>query len=147
MDIFLDYYHPYAGLCNQLYLITNHIYEAYKKDIRIFIHKFNVDIFKKNRVPVSEVLDILATNEKLKRLTGKNLILFDKPEKYFIPELCVYPVSSIEILNCLEFNRNVLEKVYQIKGKMNGYSGIHFRLDVDCIIHYLFETNIYDNFM
>jgi hypothetical protein len=22
MDIFLDYYHPYAGLCNQLYLIT-----------------------------------------------------------------------------------------------------------------------------
>jgi len=147
MDIFLDYYHPYAGVCNQLYLITNHIYEAYKKDIRIFIHKFNVDIFKKNRVPVSEVLDLVATNEKLKKLTGKNLILFDKPEKYFIPELCVYTVSNIEILNCLEFNRNVLEKVYQIKGKMNGYSGIHFRLDVDCVIHYLFETSVYDNFM
>ena len=65
---FLDYYHPYAGLCNQLYLITNHIHDAYSKGVKIFIHKINIDIFKKERVFANEVLDIEKTNKNLKKL-------------------------------------------------------------------------------
>lgn len=64
MDLFLDYYYPYAGLCNQLYLITNHIAQAFLDNKQIYIHKFNIDIFKKERVPFSEVIDIKKTNEK-----------------------------------------------------------------------------------
>jgi len=145
---FLDYYHPFAGLCNQLYLITNHIHEAYNKGMKIFIHKFNVDIFNKKRVDASEVFDIQATNENLKRLTGKYLLETKCPETVeFIPKLCIYPVSSIEILNCLEFHGNILNCVNKLKSIINGYNAIHFRLDIDAIIHYTFDKNIYDNFM
>ena len=104
MDIFLDYYHPYAGLCNQLYLITNHIHQAYLNESKIYINKVNIDIFKKERINSEEFFDLKATNENIKRLTGKDLILFEKPLKNFIiPRLCIYPVNSIEILSCLEF--------------------------------------------
>lgn len=143
--IFLDYYHPYAGLCNQLYLITNHINEAYQKDTKIYINKVNIDIFNKERIPAADFFDLKATNENIKRLTGKDLILFEKPNTNFvIPNLCIYPVTSIPILNCLEFNKTILDKIP--KFETNIY-GLHLRIDIDCIIHYLFEVNIYNNFM
>jgi len=141
--IFLDYYHPYAGLCNQLYLITNHIVDAYQKDTQIYINKVNIDIFNKERIPAEDFFDLKATNENIKRLTGKDLILFEKPQQNFvIPRLCIYPVASIPILNCLEFN----EKFYQNIPKMN-YNSIHFRLELDAIISYLFDKNCYNDFM
>jgi hypothetical protein len=143
MNIFLDYYHPYAGLCNQLYLITNHIHDAYKKGVKIYINKVNIDIFKKERIPAEEFYDLHKTNENLKRLTGKDILLFEKPLRNFtIPRLCIYPVSSIEILNCLEFH----ERFTQLVPKKE-YNGIHFRLELDAIIHYLFEKHCYDDFM
>ena len=37
--ILLDYYEPFAGLCNQLYLITNHIHNALVNNKQIYIHK------------------------------------------------------------------------------------------------------------
>ena len=149
MIFFLDYYHPYAGLCNQLYLITNHIHDAYNKGIKLFIHKFNIDIFKKERVPISEVLDIHKTNENLKNLLGISILQEKCPETVeFIPKLCIYPVSSIPILNCLEFHGSILEKVHEIKLKIKEkYSAIHFRLDLDAIIHYTFGKDCYNNFM
>ena len=108
--IFFDYYHPYAGLCNQLYLLTNHIHNAYLTGKKIYIHKFNVDIFKKNRVNADLVFDLEKTNENLKQLTGIELISLDPPKVItFIPKLFIYPVSSISILNCLEFNKSIVE--------------------------------------
>ena len=143
MDIFLDYYHPYAGLCNQLYLITNHIHQAYLNESKIYINKVNIDIFKKERINSEEFFDLKATNENIKRLTGKDLILFEKPLKNFIiPRLCIYPVNSIEILSCLEFQ----EKFKSLVPKMN-YNAIHFRLELEVLIIYLFDKNCYDNFM
>ena len=59
-----------------------------------------------------------------------------------IPKLCIYPVSSIEILNCLEFNTTILDKVPQ-----GDFNSIHFRLDMDCIIHYLYGEEYYSYFM
>ena len=141
--IFLDYYHPYAGLCNQLYLITNHITEAIQKDIKIYINKVNIDIFNKERIPAEDFFDLKVTNENIKKLTGKDIILFKKPQiNFVIPKLCIYPVASIEILNCLEFN----EKFYQKNPKIN-YNSIHFRLELDAIISYLFNNNCYNDFM
>ena len=100
--VFFDYYHPYAGLCNQLYLITNHINVCVVNGTQIYIHRFNIDIFKKERVPVCEVFNITKTNENLKQLTGVYLLEPEMPEIVIsIPKLCIYPVSSIEILNCL----------------------------------------------
>ena len=101
--IFFDYYHPYAGFCNQLYLITNHIAQAFIESKQIYIHKFNIDIFKKERVPFSEVIDIKKTNENFINF-GCRPLLSETPPKIIgdIPELCIYPVSSIEILSCLE---------------------------------------------
>ena len=146
---FLDYYHPFAGLCNQLYLITNHIHDCYNKNVRLYINKINIDIFKKERVPVDQVLDIPKTNEKLQELIGVK-ILASFPPKIIetIPKLCIYPVSSIEILNCLEFNESILKIVDNLKKEfLNGYNAIHFRLDVDAIIHYVFGKEVYSTFM
>ena len=143
MDIFLDYYHPYAGLCNQLYLITNHIHQAYLNESKIYINKVNIDIFKKERINSEDFFDLKATNENIKRLTGKDLILFEKPlTNFIIPRLCIYPVNSIEILSCLEFQ----EKFKSLVPKMN-YNAIHFRLELDTLISYLFDKNCYENFM
>ena len=143
MNIFLDYYHPYAGLCNQLYLITNHIHDAYQKGAKIYINKINIDIFKKNRIPAEEFFDLAKTNENIKRLTGKDTILFEKPKTNFvIPRLCIYPVSSIEILNCLEFQERFKSLVPK-----TSFNGIHFRLELDAIIHYLFDNDCYNDFM
>jgi hypothetical protein len=141
--IFLDYYHPYAGLCNQLYLITNHIHSAFVKGLKIYIHKVNIDIFKKNRIPAEEFFDLKATADNIKRLTGTDILLFEKPtDNFVIPDLCIYPVSSIEILNCLEFHKRFTSLVPKMK-----YNGIHFRIELDSIIHYLFEKHCYDDFM
>jgi len=143
--ILLDYYHPYAGLCNQLYLTTNHIHQAYIQNTKIYINKVNIDIFKKNRIPAEEFFDLDKTSENLKKLTGKDLILFEKPQKDFvIPKLCIYPVSSIEILSCLEFQKKYYRCVPKIP---EGYYGIHFRVELDSIIHYLFSTKVYNDFM
>ena len=137
--LFLDYYHPFAGLCNQLYLITNNIYEAFLKKQKIYIHKINIDIFNKKRVLASEVLDFQKTNENLKL----DILLFEKPNDDFtIPDLRVYPVSSVEVLSCLAFQQSILDKVPN-----EDCFTIHFRLDFDCIIHYLFEAEEYDMFM
>ena len=143
MVLFLDYYHPYAGLCNQLYLTTNHIHQAILKDTKIYINKVNIDIFKKERIHSEDFYDLKKTNENLKRLTGKDIILFEKPIKDFIiPKLCIYPVSSIEILSCLEFQ----ERFYNFVPKKK-YNGVHFRLELDAIIHYLFDESCYNDFM
>jgi hypothetical protein len=146
---FLDYYHPYAGLCNQLYLITNHIHDAYNKGVELFINKFNVDIFNKKRVPVEEVIDINKTNENILNLCGKKILKTECPETdEYIPRLCIYPVSSIEFLNCLEFHGSILSDVNKLKSIFpNGYYSIHFRLDIDAIIHYTFGKEVYNEFM
>ena len=146
---FLDYYEPYAGLCNQLYLITNHIHQAFNKGIKLYIHKFNIDIFKKERILASEVLDLELTNKNLEKLLGIPILQIEIPEYIQnIPKLCIYPVSSIEILNCLEFNGSIISEVNKIKSQFpNGYNAVHFRLDVDCILHYTFGKEVYNCFM
>ena len=141
-SVYLDYYHPYAGLCNQLYLITNHIYESFRKKTKIYIHKINIDIFKKCRVPAGEVLDLVKTNDNLKKILGYDILDLVAPIPRNIPRLCIYPVSSVEILNCLEFNPEIVLKVP--KGNFNT---IHFRLDIDCIISNLFGEEYYSYFM
>jgi hypothetical protein len=146
---FLDYYHPYAGLCNQLYLITNHIHQAFNKGVKLYINKFNIDIFKKERVPAGEVLDLEATNKNLEKLLGVYPLETEIPEFIeSIPRLCIYPVSSIEILNCLEFNGSIILEVKKVKSMFpNGYNSIHFRLDIDAVLHYTFEKEVYNHFM
>ena len=145
---FLDYYHPFAGLCNQLYLITNHLHDAFLKGHTLYINKFNIDIFHKERIPASEIFDIPKTNENLKKVTGVSIIETEIPEVItVIPKLCIYPVSSIEILNCLEFNENILKNVNGIKTNLKSYNSIHFRLDVDAVIHYTFGEVVYSKFM
>jgi hypothetical protein len=146
LNYFLDYYHPYAGLCNQLYLITNHMHDCYNKGVKLYIHKFNIDIFKKKRINADKVIDFYKTNENIEKLTGKNILLYEKPKIIeYIPKLCIYPVSSIEFLNCLEFHESITEKVKSIK--LKSYYGIHFRLDIDAILHYTFENYVYTKFM
>ena len=149
MICFLDYYHPFAGLCNQLYLITNHLTDAYLQGNELYIHKVNIDIFKKKRIPVSEFFDIPKTCENLKKLVGRPIIVTEKPEIVnSIPKLCIYPVRSIEILNCLEFHDSILKHVNVLKSKFcNEYNGIHFRLETDVLIHYVFGKNDYTVFM
>jgi len=149
MVYFLDYYHPFAGLCNQLYLITNHIHSALNNGTKLYVHKFNIDIFCKERILACEVFDIYKTNENLKRLLGTFILQLECPETIdFIPKLCIYPVSSIPILNCLEFNESILKKVKDIQSIFsNGYYSIHFRLDIDAIIHYTFGEKVYHQFM
>jgi hypothetical protein len=141
--IFLDYHEVYAGLCNQLYLITNHIYEAYQKKTKIYINKINIDVFKNKRVPATDVFDFVKTNKNINKLIGMDLILYEKPLNFYIPELCIYPVISIEFLNCLEFNESILKHV----PKIIDYNGIHFRLEIDVIVSYLFSTDTYTLFM
>jgi hypothetical protein len=146
-SLFLDYYHPFAGLCNQLYLITNHIHDAFNKNKKLYIHKVNIDIFKKERILACDFFNIDATNEKLKQLTGRYILEPKMPEIVkSIPKLCIYPVSSIEILNCLTFNKSIIEKMNSLKIK-NGYYAVHFRLDIDAIVHYTFGKEIYNQFM
>lgn len=145
---FFDYYHPFAGLCNQLYLITNHIHQAILKESTIYINKVNIDIFHKERIPAGDFFDIPKTNENLKKLTGMNVLETEVPEMVItIPKLCIYPVSSIEILNCLEFNENILKNVDQVKSNLKSYNSIHFRLDIDAVIHYTFGKKVYHRFM
>ena len=81
--IFLDYHEVYAGLCNQLYLITNHIYEAYQKKTKIYINKINIDIFKNERVPATDVFDFVKTNKNINKLIGMDLILYEKPLNFY----------------------------------------------------------------
>jgi len=147
--IFLSYYEPFAGLCNQLYLITNHIHSAFLQGKKIYIHKFNIDIFKKTRVEASQIIDIEATNQNLEKILGTGTLETRMPEIIQdIPTLCIYPVSSIPILNCLQFNPTILDNVKKIKSNFpSGYYSIHFRLDVDCIIHYCFGKKVYSHFM
>ena len=146
--LFLDYYHPYAGLCNQLYLITNHIHNACVKNKEIYIHKFNTDIFHKKRVPFGEIIDIERTNKNLKRLTGRMIISPDAPpEIHSIETLRIYPVSSIEILNCLEFHGKFIEITHTLKYHLNHFNGVHFRLDFDAVLHYTYGTEMYNRFM
>jgi hypothetical protein len=141
--IFFDYYHPYAGLCNQLYLTANHIVEAIQQNTKIYINKVNIDIFKKERIPACEFYDLEKTNENIKKLIGKDILLFEKPINNFkIPKLCIYPLSSIEILNCFEFQERFTSLVPECE-----YNGIHFRMELDVLIHYLFERESYDKFM
>jgi hypothetical protein len=141
MDIFLDYYIPYAGLCNQLYLITNHIVEAIQKGVNIYIHVVNLDIFHKELVPASVLFDIDKTNENIHRLIGRNVLLSKKPENFILPsELKVYPVQSIEILGCLEFNKHL---VVVPEGE---YYSVHYRMELDVICHYVFPDK-YNTFM
>ena len=142
MTIFLSYYEPFAGLCNQLYLITNHIHEAYTIGTDIYIDLFNVDIFKKNRVPANEVLDIKKTNKNLNVLLGRDLLRLEKPKEFYIPKLCIYPVSSVEILKSLEFHPRILEKV-----PSGQFNVIHFRMDVDVVIQKNFGMETYNYFM
>jgi hypothetical protein len=147
MLLFLDYYHPYAGLCNQLYLITNHIHAAFLNGDQIYINKFNIDIFKKTRIPISGVLDLTKTHQNLLKL-GIDVLTFKKPkiiEK--IPQLCIYPVSSIEILNSLEFNNLFVDIASKIQKQIGNYNGIHFRLDIDAVLHYTFGDPVYNKFM
>ena len=147
MIYFFTYYEPFAGLCNQLYLITNHIHDCYNKGTKLFIHKVNIDIFKKERILASEFFDIDATNQKLKQLTGKYILEPEMPEIVkSIPKLCIYPVSSIEILNCLTFHESIIKKMESIKIKPKYYA-VHFRLDIDAIVHYTFGKEIYNQFM
>jgi hypothetical protein len=141
MILFLDFYHPYAGLCNQLYLITNHIHSAYLNNQQIYINKFNIDIFNKKRIPASGIFDLEKTQENLIKLLGTNVLTLKKPKIVEnIPRLCIYPVSSVEILNALEFN-----SVFKTNKKFEN--GVHFRLDTDCILHYTFGENVYNKFM
>lgn len=146
---FLSYYEPYGGLCNQLYLITNHIHDCYNKGVQLYIDKINVDIFNKKRISANQVLDIHKTNENIKNLIGKELLIQEKPETIeFIPRLCIYPVSSIELLNCLEFHPNILQEVESLKSKFSdSYFAVHFRLDIDAIIHYTHGKEVYNTFM
>jgi len=148
VTIYFDYYHPHAGLCNQLYLLTNHIHDCYNQGEKIFINKFNIDIFKKTRVPVQEVIDLEETNKNLKNLLGTEIIALECPETAIMKSLCIYPVSSIPILNCIQFNKNILRSVEHNKMMIkNGYYGIHFRLDVDSVLHYTFGKIVYDKYM
>lgn len=145
--VFFDYYHPYAGLCNQLYLITNHINNSVINGTKIYIHRFNIDIFKKTRIPFDSIFDIPKTNENLKRLTGREIINQSPPNIIeSIPQLQIYPVNNIAILNCLEFNEKFLKKV-KFKEKSNIYYAVHFRLDIDCVLHYTFGKKVYNRFM
>jgi hypothetical protein len=115
----------------------------------VYIHKFNIDIFKKNRIPAGDFFDLNLTNVNLEKLLGTRPIEIEMPELIQeIPQLCIYPVSSIEILNCLEFNSDVNLKVKTIKDNFSGeYYSIHFRLDIDAIIHYTFGKEVYTHFM
>ena len=53
-------------------------------------------------------------------------------------------MSSIEILNCLEFQKKYNSLVPKFS---KGYNGIHFRVEIDSIIHYLFNESCYNDFM
>ena len=142
--IFLVYKENYAGLCNQLYLITNHITNAIEKNTKIYIPKINIDIFCNKRVPLNEVIDISKTNKNINIFLNKNInILCDilpPGMDWYTPNLNVYPVKNISILNCIEF-----QKKFKIDIK-EKYNAIHFRLDIDCIVSYLYPDK-YNYFM
>ena len=147
MAIYLAYSLDYAGLCNQLYLISNHILEAINAGVDIYIPTMNVDIFYNKRVPTNEILDIHKTNENINKFLKKNVnILKTKiPDglNWYVPKLLVYPVMSVEILRCLEFHESIkLNAIIPCK-----YNTIHFRLDIDSIIHHVYPPDMYDYFM
>ena len=142
MVIFLDYYHPYAGLCNQLYLITNHLVDAIVNKEYIYINKVNLDIFNKTRVPAEEFFDLETTNKNIKKYIGWEPIIYNKPlENFRVPRLCIYPVGDISILSCLEFKEKYKTLLKET------YYGIHFRIEFDVIVHYLFSLECYNHFM
>jgi hypothetical protein len=87
----------------------------------------------------------VETNKKI----GTPVLSIEPPEVITdIPKLCIYPVSSIEILSSLQFNEPINMTFQSIKETIGGkYNGIHFRLDLDCIIHYVFGTDVYNHFM
>ncbi len=130
----------YSGLCNQLYHITNCI-ENVNFNQTAKIPRFNLDIFKNEFT--EDVLDLVDTSEKLKRINiNLKLTYTDTP-----PDVPIYPVRSIPILNCLSFNKNIIRKSCEIKELLKSYNGVHFRLDIDAIIHYTFGKEIYNQFM
>jgi hypothetical protein len=147
MAIYLAYSLEYAGLCNQLYLISNSILEAINTGVDIYIPTMNVDIFSGKRVQTNDILDIHKTNENINNLLQKNVnILKTKiPDglNWYVPKLLVYPVMSVEILGCLEFQESI---------KLNAsipekYNAIHFRLDIDSVVHHVYPPGMYDYFM
>jgi len=146
---FLSYYEPFGGLCNQLYLITNHIHDALLKGAELYIHKINVDIFHKKRVLANLILDIEKTNDNIEQFCGIRPLVTEQPDYIeHIPNLCIYPVSSVELLNCLEFHGNILKQVHKVRSNFpEGYYAVHFRLDIDAIIHYTFGKEVYTTFM
>ena len=125
----------YSGLCNQLYHITNCI------DQTANIPRFNLDIFKNKFT--EDVLDLIDTSEKLKRININLKLIYTDTQ----PDIPIYPVRSIPILNCLSFNKNIIRKACEIKNNLKSYNGVHFRLDIDAVIHYTFGKEIYNQFM
>ena len=83
------------------------------------------------------------------RILNKEILIQTCPETVeHIPKLCIYPVSNIQILNCLEFNTTIMEKVNIVKGNLPiDYHAIHFRLDIDAVLHYTFGKEVYTHFM
>ena len=137
MSIFLDYSSEYyAGLCNQLYLITNHINDAEILKKNIYIKYFISDIFSKSIVNFDEVVNIPATNKNFEKLGLFTKILEECPEDCVsAKKLCIYPVTNVKILKSLVFSDSFVDYNDKLKGE---YYSIHFRLDMDCVISKLF---------
>ncbi len=158
-----------CGLCNQLYFVIWIILKI-KADVPknvkkvLFVKNFNTDMFKQTRVCLSTILDYKATNANLSRIISnfqlKECAAIGKGKKYLVTcsegkNIFEMTDSARQIFDSFVIHEKLNTIVKTIKPP-HSYIAIHFRLDVDCILHYCFndpktcithDMHIYHNYI
>ena len=143
------------GFSNQMFYIIKTILELYKQVINnsfkiiLFIKNMQSDIFTQEKVSIHKFFDIVETNKKLREgfeildyveyniKKHNKCILVNKSSDIFIDPFSIQD-SVISVFNSFVPNKNILSIIDTIRPKC-VYNTIHFRLDIDCILHYCYN--------
>ncbi len=145
------------GFSNQMFYIIKTILELYKLQqkynsfkIILFIKNMQSDIFTQKKVSIHKFFDIVKTNKNLKEgfeileFSEYNIkkhnrcIVINNNSHIFIKVFSIHE-SVISVFNSFVPNKTVLSIIDTIKPKC-AYNTIHFRLDIDCILHYCYNN-------
>lgn len=141
-----------CGLCNQLYYVIWIILKIkvdVPKNVKkvLFVKNFNTDMFKQTRVCLSTILDYKATNANLSSIISnfqlKECASIGKEKSYLVTcsnwkNIFAMTDGKQQIFDSFVIHENFGTVVKTIKPTCS-YIAVHFRLDVDCILHYCFN--------
>ena len=149
----IDKYYKGMGFCNQMFYILNSIQKIFIKNVNnknvLFVKGMKSDMFNQTRSCIDKFFDIENTNNNL--LHSKKCIrLVDWSEynKYNNPIVTTIDIDKLVTENWTEKDIELYKlfvpnkELLHIKNTIQpstSYSTIHFRLDVDCVLHYCYN--------